>query len=201
MDITYFLLASVLLTLAPGPDNIYLMTKSLSDGAKNGIVLAFGLVSGIIFHTTLVILGVATLIQQSPTAFVALKICGAAYLLYLAKKALTDKSKVSLKTEVLKTNLVRLYVRGVLMNALNPKVLLFFLAFLPQFVNFDSGSVSLQIARLGLLFALQALVIMSAIAIGAGQLRRLVMKGNVERPFNIAQGIVLIGIAVALLFP
>ena len=79
----YFLVASVLLTIAPGPDIMYLLAKSLADGARSGIALAFGLCTGLIFHTTLVIIGVAAVIQQSPTAFAVLKYAGAAYLLYL----------------------------------------------------------------------------------------------------------------------
>ena len=95
----YFLLASVLLTLAPGPDIMYLLAKSLADGARNGIALAAGLSSGILFHTTLVILGVAALIQGSPVALAALKYLGALYLLYLAFGAFRDKSDLRLPTQ------------------------------------------------------------------------------------------------------
>ena len=125
----YFLTASILLTLAPGPDILYLLTKSLSDGAKSGIILACGLVSGIVFHTTLVMVGVAALIKSSATAMFLLKVFGAAYLLYLAfgafKSAQANK-KISLTRADAKVAAKALYKRGVLMNVLNPKVLLFF---------------------------------------------------------------------------
>ena len=108
----YFLLASVLLTLAPGPDIMYLLAKSLADGARNGIALAAGLSSGILFHTTLVILGVAALIQGSPVALAALKYLGALYLLYLAVGAFRDKSDLKLESAGPSENRLALYRRG-----------------------------------------------------------------------------------------
>ena len=169
----YFLTASILLTLAPGPDILYLLTKSLADGAKSGIILACGLVSGIVFHTTLVMVGVAAFISSSETAMLLLKIFGAAYLLFLAfgafKSARAGK-KLGIRNEELGIKKpLELYKRGVLMNVLNPKVLLFFLAFLPQFVDLASDGSSLQILFLGLVFAAQALIIFSVIAIFAGR--------------------------------
>ena len=172
----YFLTASILLTLAPGPDILYLLTKSLSAGAKSGIILACGLVSGIVFHTTLVMVGVATLIKSSVTALLLLKIFGAAYLLFLAfgafKSARAGK-KISVAKSAEKISAKALYKRGVLMNVLNPKVLLFFLAFLPQFVEVSSSGASLTILFLGVVFAVQALIIFSGVAIFAGRVRNL----------------------------
>ena len=195
----YFLLASVLLTLAPGPDIMYLLAKSLADGARNGVALAVGLSSGILFHTTLVILGVAALIQGSPAALTALKYLGALYLLYLAVGALRDKSDLKLESAGPSENRLALYRRGILMNVLNPKVLLFFLTFLPQFVPADTENVGRQIALLGLLFAVQAFLIFSAVAFCAGRLRRLLFhRKGIGRILNITQGVVLLFIAVLL---
>ena len=199
--LSYFLLTSALLTLAPGPDVMYLLAKSLSDGAKSGIALAGGLSSGVVFHTGLVIFGVAALIQSSPAALSALKYGGAAYLLYLAWGAFRDKSELRIGSTDAAKNLLSLYRRGVLMNVLNPKVLLFFLAFLPQFVSTEDGSAGKQIALLGFLFAVQAFLIFSAVAVCAGRLRRIILrKKGIGRALNIAQGVVLLGIALLLLF-
>jgi len=199
----YFLTASILLTLAPGPDILYLLTKSLSEGAKSGITLAAGLVSGIIFHTFLVMVGVAAFIQNSPVAFLVLKIFGAAYLIFIAFKsfqAARAGKKISMQRSDAKISFVKLYRRGVLMNVLNPKVLLFFLAFLPQFVNFSASSPSLQIILLGVTFAVQAFLIFSAIAICAGRVRNLILrKKNLGQLFNYVEGIVLAIIALTLL--
>ena len=196
----YFLLASVLLTLAPGPDIMYLLAKSLADGARNGVALAAGLSSGILFHTTLVILGVAALIQSSPVALAALKYLGALYLLYLAFGAFRDKSELRLENAGASENRFALYRRGILMNVLNPKVLLFFLTFLPQFVPADAENVGREIALLGFLFAAQAFLIFSAVALCAGRLRRILFhRKGIGRILNITQGVVLLFIA-ALLF-
>ncbi len=199
----YFLTASILLTLAPGPDILYLLTKSLSEGAKSGITLAAGLVSGIIFHTFLVMVGVAAFIQNSPVAFTVLKLFGAAYLIFIAFKsfqAARAGKKISMQRSDAKISFVKLYRRGVLMNVLNPKVLLFFLAFLPQFVNFSASSPSLQIILLGVTFAVQAFLIFSAIAIYAGRVRNLILrKKNLGQLFNYVEGIVLAIIALTLL--
>ena len=198
----YFLTASILLTLAPGPDILYLLTKSLADGAKSGITLAAGLVSGIVFHTFLVMIGVAALVQSSTVAFTVLKIFGAAYLFFLAFKSFTAAragKKISMQKSDARISFGKLYRRGVLMNVLNPKVLLFFLAFLPQFVNF-SASPSLQIIFLGVTFALQAFIIFSAVAICAGKVRNLILrKKNLGQIFNYVEAFVLALIALTLL--
>ena len=198
----YFLTASILLTLAPGPDNLYLLTKSLSDGAKSGVILASGLASGIIFHTFLVMIGVAAFIQNSATAFIILKIFGATYLIFLAFKSFQSAragKKISMKKSDAKISFINLYRRGILMNVLNPKVLLFFLAFLPQFVNF-SVSPSLQIILLGVTFAVQAFLIFAAIAICAGKVRNLILrKKNLGQIFNYVEALVLFIIALTLL--
>ena len=200
----YFLTASILLTLAPGPDILYLLTKSLSDGAKAGIILACGLVSGIVFHTTLVMVGVAALIKSSATAMLLLKIFGAAYLLFLAFgafKSARAKKQLEMSNEKLAIKKpLALYKRGVLMNVLNPKVLLFFLAFLPQFVNLSQGNASLQILFLGFVFAAQALIIFSVVAICAGRVRNLILhKKNIGRVLNFVEAAVLALIAVGLI--
>ena len=200
----YFLTASILLTLAPGPDILYLLTKSLSSGAKCGIILAAGLVSGIIFHTLLVMLGVAAVIQTSPTAQIILKIFGAGYLLFLsfnAFKAARRGAEISLQKNDAQTKFFELYRRGVLMNVLNPKVLLFFLAFLPQFVNLKSDSATLQIIFLGVTFAIQAFVIFSSIAIFAGRVRKIILqKKNLGTILAYVESAVLFFIAVSLIF-
>ena len=200
----YFLAASILLTIAPGPDILYLLTKSLASGAKCGIILAAGLVSGIVFHTFLVMVGVAAIIQNSQLAMLALKIFGAGYLLFLAFKsfeAAKNGAQISMKKSDSENSFAAIYRRGVLMNVLNPKVLLFFLAFLPQFVNLSSDSASLQIIFLGVTFAIQAFVIFSAIAIGAGKVRKLILqKKNLGQILNFVEAAVLAVIAVTLLF-
>lgn len=165
-----FSLASILLALAPGPDNIFVLTQSMVKGSKAGVIITLGLCSGLIFHTSAVALGVAVIFQTSAVAFNLLKFAGALYLLYLAYMAFKDASKTKLDTNQPTLRPSALYKRGVFMNITNPKVSIFFLAFLPQFTNAANGHVTLQIFSLGAIFMLWAFVVFSLIALLAGKI-------------------------------
>jgi len=163
-QVFYFVIASAALTLLPGPDIIFVTIQSISQGKWAGISTAFGLCTGLIFHTTAAAIGISAIIYNSALAFTIVKYLGALYLLYLAVTALSDKSTLAFES-VAKSGNRALYKKGIFMNLLNPKVSLFFLAFLPQFVNTSSGSVSIQMLILGLVFMLQAILIFSAVAV------------------------------------
>ena len=202
-----FLGAAILLTLAPGPDNMYILTKSLSAGPRQGVTLAMGLASGPLWHTLLVMVGVAAFIQSSPAAFMVLKYCGAAYLLYLSYGAFRSKgSSIKAGDVVDKSESFALYKRGFkrgfLMNASNPKVLLFFLAILPQFVQPNGFlSPSLQIGLLGLTFSIQAAILFSIAAICAGQLKdTLIRHESFPLIMSRVEGTLLLLIAIGLMF-
>lgn len=199
-DFISFLTASVLLTLAPGPDILYLLAKSLSSGTRSGITLAAGLCSGLIFHTSLVMFGVAALIRQSPSAFSVLKYIGIIYLSYLAWKSFKTHTQPQADADHDTLSHWPLYRRGLFMNITNPKVLFFFLAFLPQFVSFGTHvSPSAQIGLMGAAFAVQAFLIFSAVALSAGRARRhLIHHPGFQRAMDIIQGCVLMIIACAL---
>ena len=125
-----FLTASILLTLSPGPDIIYVLMQSICNGKKDGIITALGLVTGIIIHTSLVAFGISAIIKESETIFLIIKIAGAAYLLFLAYKIYKSDPEVSLDQEkVSSKSFFSLYKTGFIMNVLNPKVTIFFLAF------------------------------------------------------------------------
>jgi threonine/homoserine/homoserine lactone efflux protein len=164
-----FIAASSLLSLAPGPDNIFVLTQSALYGRRAGILITLGLCTGLIFHTTAVALGVAAIFMVSATAFTALKLVGAAYLIYLAWGAFRASAQ-SLDNGPNTTcpEALALYRRGIIMNITNPKVAIFFLAFLPQFADESAGNLSGQLLLLGLVFILAALVIFSIIASLAG---------------------------------
>lgn len=202
-----FLGAAILLTLAPGPDNMYILTKSLSAGPRQGVTLAMGLATGPLWHTLLVMVGVAAFIQSSPAAFMVLKYCGAAYLLYLSYGALRSKgASIKAGDVVDKSESFALYKRGFkrgfLMNASNPKVLLFFLAILPQFVQPNGFlSPSLQIGLLGLTFSIQAAILFSIAAICAGQLKdTLIRHESFPLIMSRVEGTLLLLIAIGLMF-
>ncbi|MCP2040654.1 threonine/homoserine/homoserine lactone efflux protein [Neisseria sp. HSC-16F19] len=165
-----FVLASAALTLSPGPDNIFVLTQSAMHGRRTGILITLGLCSGLLVHIAAVALGVAALLRTSPWAFTVLKICGAAYLLYLAWGAFRAGNSRIGEAASVPAGAAALYFRGVFMNITNPKVAIFFLAFLPQFTDPARGSVPLQIVVLGLIFMLIALVIFSLVALAAARL-------------------------------
>ncbi len=197
--ILLFITASSLLALAPGPDNIFVLTQSMSKGAKDGILITLGLCSGLVFHTTAVALGIAAVFQTSITAFNILKFIGATYLLYLAYLSFKSNSKTKLDTKQSSLSYFKLYKRGVIMNITNPKVSIFFLAFLPQFTNPQSGNITIQIFILGAIFMLCALVVFSSIALVAGKLGNWFNRSkNAENILNKIAGTVFAGLAIKL---
>jgi len=197
--ILLFITASSLLALAPGPDNLFVLTQSMSKGVKDGILITLGLCSGLVFHTTAVAFGVAAIFQTSITAFNILKFIGAGYLLYLAYLSFKSNSKTKLDTKNNSLSAMKLYKRGVIMNITNPKVSIFFLAFLPQFTNPNLGSVTIQIFILGAIFMLCALVVFSLIALVAGKLGNWFNKSeNAENILNKIAGTVFAGLAIKL---
>lgn len=159
-----FFSASVLLALVPGPDNLFVLTQSILQGKKAGFMIILGLCTGLLFHTFMVVIGVSVIFQTSIIAFTTLKIIGAIYLLYLAWQLFkSSNSKINLK-ETNSIDYKKLYLKGIFMNITNPKVSLFFLAFLPQFTNINSGNLSLQMLVLGILFIFSAILIFGLIA-------------------------------------
>ena len=165
----YFLGASVALTLAPGPDNIFVLTQGIARGRKAAMVTALGMCSGISIHTTAAAFGISALFYSSAVAFNAVKFAGVAYLLYLAYKTLKERSSVSLANPDDRSTLA-LFKRGFIMNVLNPKVAMFFLAFLPQFVSPSARHFPLQMLILGLIFMVQAVVIFCLIGYFSGSI-------------------------------
>jgi threonine/homoserine/homoserine lactone efflux protein len=167
--ITFFT-ASTLLALAPGPDNIFVLTQSALRGKIAGIMVMLGLCTGLIVHTGAVVLGVAVIFQTSAVAFSILKYIGAGYLLYLAWQAFhASAEKIQIKNNG-RIDHGKLYFRGIIMNITNPKVSIFFLAFLPQFANPSRGPVSLQLMLLGCLFIISTILVFGSIALLSGTL-------------------------------
>ncbi len=168
--ITAFCATALLLALAPGPDNIFVLTQSALYGAKAGIYTTLGLMTGIVGHTLAVSLGVAVIFQTSPMAFLAVKIVGAGYLVYLAWLCIQSSVCTADLGKQQFLGYFALYKRGIIMNITNPKVTIFFLALLPQFVNPAHGAVSVQIMLLGALFIASAFIVFAAVAVLGGQL-------------------------------
>lgn len=197
---TTFTLASALLSLAPGPDNIFVLTQSALYGRRAGILITLGLCTGLIVHTTAVAVGVAAIFAVSATAFILLKLVGAGYLLYLAWCAFRASAS-NLENSPASTlpNATALYRRGIIMNIANPKVAIFFLAFLPQFADPAAGNMPGQLFLLGGIFIVVALVIFVAIAAMAGFIADW-LKGSprAQLTLNRLAGLVFTGLALRL---
>jgi len=176
LSLLYFLGASILLSFAPGPDNTFVIAQGLSRGRKAAVVTALGMCSGVSVHTTAAALGVSALLYSSTYAFAVLKYAGAAYLLFLAYKALREHGAY-LKLDGAESPRAHvLFRRGFIMNALNPKVALFFLAFLPQFVTPGGYSIPIQMMVLGLIFMLQATAIFTGIGLLSGSVGNVILQ-------------------------
>lgn len=196
--ITFFF-AATLLALAPGPDNLFVLSQSLLRGPLAGVVITLGLCTGLVFHTLAVALGVAALVQASATAFTALKLIGAGYLLYLAWQAFRAAGTANVANAASRLTLAQLYRRGIVMNITNPKVSIFFLAFLPQFADPARGSLTAQLSILGGLFMLSALLVFSAVSGLAGGLgRRFAASATAQRVLNRLAGTLFVLLALRL---
>jgi threonine/homoserine/homoserine lactone efflux protein len=167
-----FLAAAILVTLAPGPDNLMVLGLGMARGRKPGMAFGLGCALGCLNHTLLAALGVSALIAASPKAFTALKIAGGLYLIWLGMQAIRNAQSASaLQTSlVLPESAPRLFVKGLIANAINPKVILFFLAFLPQFMDSQRGHAGWQMAQLGMVFTIETVIIFGAIGWFAGSL-------------------------------
>ena len=195
-----FVTASVVLSLVPGPDNLFVMSHSALKGWRIGFYTTLGLCTGLIGHTVLVAIGVSVIFRTSAIAFNGLKIVGACYLLYLAWLSVQNKELNLGGTDRDSTNR-SYYFTGVIMNLTNPKVALFFLVFLPQFVNTSNDNVTIQIFLLGLLFILSALCVFTSIAYLASFLEDILKKSKtVNKNLNILAALVYFALAINLFF-
>ncbi len=181
MDMTnlqLFFFATLLVVIAPGPGMLFVISRSLAGGRKAGIVSALGTSTGIAVHILLAGFGLSLIIFATETGFKIMKWIGGIYLIFLAWKAFTHRQGLTLESSKADISHASIFWQGLLVNALNPKVALFFIAFIPQFVNPNSGSVSVQMMVLGTIFMILTVIIFTAYGISAAIIRRWV----IERP-------------------
>lgn len=197
--LSLFFVASVALALAPGPDNIFVLTQSALHGSRAGLWVTLGLCTGLLVHTAAVAIGVAALFQTSLVAFTVLKTAGAVYLFYLAWQAFRAGA-THLKTKAgVDVDWRRLYARGIVMNVTNPKVAIFFLAFLPQFADPSRGAIRLQMLGFGGLFILATVLVFGLVAMTAGYLGHWLKRSpRVQRVMNKLAGTVFACLALRL---
>jgi len=198
-DIPIFLLSAILLTLAPGPDNLQVLIRGMTQGRIAALVATCGFVSGIVVHTSFAVFGVALIIRSTPVLFALLKYAGVAYLLYLGYKTLRHPNFLLPPDNGCKTALGKIFRQCFLGNVLNPKVSLFFLSFLPQFLNVQAGQLEIQMLILGAIFMVQAFVIFAAIGWFSASLGVWLRKSErFGRWLNTAAGLTFVGIGLKL---
>jgi threonine/homoserine/homoserine lactone efflux protein len=167
-----FLLAAGLITLSPGPDNLMVLSFGISKGRREGVAFGLGCAVGCLSHTALAVLGVSALLVASPVAFTVLKWVGGGYLVWLGWQAWRHAGAVTVQANAAPHNpsIKQLFFKGMMANAVNPKVVIFFLSFLPQFVDVQAGAAAWQLGQLGVLFTLQAMLIFGSLGWFAGHI-------------------------------
>lgn len=195
-----FIIATLALAISPGPDNIYVLTQSLVNGTKSGIATTAGLISGCIVHTTLLAFGISVIITSSEEIFYAIKVLGACYLLYLAYQVYRHSADILLTDNAPKKSYWQLFKTGVVMNLLNPKVMIFFLAFFPGFLWDKEGNTVVQFYILGITFMILSFIIFGIISLFAGRISKWVENTKGISVFlKWLQIVVFVGIAVYII--
>lgn len=197
-----FLSVSILVNLSPGPDMLYTAARSLSQGTKAGILSAMGIFAGCFFHISAAIFGLSKIIEESVLLFSIIKYAGAAYLIHLGLRSLLRKKVIADKIETLPAMSFRkIFFQAMLTNVLNPKVAIFFLSFLPQFIDPKSAFLKEQIGFLGLWFAVQGTLVLIIVASLTGIFRKMLQHNkNFWTWQERITGIILVGLGIKMLF-
>ena len=192
-EILLFLISSLALTLMPGPDILFVINQSLED-KKSGLLVALGLCSGLIVHTLVLALGLSAIIEQNDNVIIFFKYFGSFYLFYLAFQ---EFKKDRISTERQKENF---YLRGVYMNLINPKVLIFFLAYFPNFLFSDTISIPYQFIILGAIFILQALIVFSTVSLVSNRLTSILKVDAKNKKIVYLKSFIFVLIGLSILF-
>lgn len=196
-----FFTVSLLINIAPGPDMLYTAARSLSQGTKAGILSALGIFCGCFVHIAAAVFGLSKIIEESVLLFSIIKYAGAAYLIYLGIRSLLSKKIDNEMDQLVGMSHRKIFLQGVITNVLNPKVAIFFLSFLPQFIDPASPYLQGQIAFLGLWFAAQGTLVLITVALLAGGFRKMLTHNKTF--WNWQQkvtGLILIGLGIRIVF-
>ena len=196
-----FLAAAMLITVSPGPDNLMVLGVGIARGRASGVAFGLGCGFGCLSHTLLATLGVSALIAASPLAFALLKVGGGLYLVWLGVQALRSRGGVTMgNAQGVDESSLRLFAKGLLANAINPKVVLFFLSFLPQFVSADRGHVGWQTLQLGLVFTAQAALLFALLGYFSGAVGSWLQRhGRAGLWLDRLAGTIFVGLGVRLI--
>ncbi len=196
-----FLIAGIILNLTPGSDTMYILTRSIAQGKKAGYYSVYGIVTGGLIHTMFASFGLSIILAKSALAFSIVKYCGVTYLIYLGIKMVKDKSNsFESNKNIEKLDLKKIYKQGVLTNILNPKVALFFLAFLPQFINVDYAQGAIPFLLLGLTFMTTGTIWCLFLAYSSSLITETLRKNDkIGKTMQKLSGLIFIGLGLKLL--
>jgi threonine/homoserine/homoserine lactone efflux protein len=198
-NIVLFMVSALALNLSPGPSILYILSRSIGQGREAGLLSVFGLATATLIHAVAMALGLSTLFLYSPLAFAVVKYLGAAYLIYLGIGALLSRGTLQPVAAAAPLSRGAIYRQGVVTDLLNPKVALFFIAFLPQFVDPAVGSPTMQILFFGLLFHITGVPVNLMVALAGGRLAKLLARRpGWARVQNWITGTVLVGLGLRL---
>lgn len=196
-----FITMSWILIITPGPDIIYVVTRGISLGRRAGMYSAFGVTLGLLVHTSFAALGLSVILKTSGMAFQIIKYLGAGYLIYLGARAIIERNKFTINTNNNNINRSKIFIQGLFSNVFNPKVALFFLAFLPQFVESGSSGSALSMVVLGLMFTVFGFIFLCMVGYFSGYIgTQLLKKPNITRYLQHISGIVMIMLGLRLAF-
>ena len=199
-NIVLFVVAGLTLNITPGPDMMFVITRSISEGSPSGVISSLGIAAGSIFHTLAVAFGLSALLMAVPAAYEIIKYTGAAYLLYLGIKMIVSKQSLQIENDAKPIKMHSVFLQAMLTNIFNPKVALFFLAFLPQFVN-SGADITMQILFLGILFNFNGTIVNILVALTAGKMGKVIKtKLSNSRVFKWITASVFIGLGIRLAF-
>lgn len=199
-DLGVYVVASLALILTPGQDMIYVVTRSMAQGRAAGVLSAAGVCTGILVHTAIVALGIGALLQTSEALFIVLKLAGAAYLVYLGLRLLLQHDALALRdASAARMPAAQLFAQGVLSNVTNPKIVVFFLAFLPQFVSASDPHPTRHLVFLGVLYAAMGFAVKASVGIAAGSLSERLLRSNAAIAWmNRVSGTILVALGLRL---
>ncbi len=200
-ELSAFILVVFGLFLIPGPAVLFLITRSAHEGNKTGIIAGLGIATGDFIHVLLAAVGFSAILMTSTAAFNIVKIVGAAYLLYMGIRALLAKASSIKMPDVVQESLLKVYRHGILVEALNPKTALFFLALFPQFVNAESGTIVTQFLILGVIFVVLTVIYTTILAVFTGTIGQLIKRGTGKNRWGQkVLGLLYIGLGLQVLF-
>lgn len=194
-----FLLSGFLLNVTPGTDTLYILSRTVAQGKRAGLLSVLGIVSGVFIHTLFAAFGLSVILMQSALAFSIVKWLGAGYLIYIGIKSLRSRSRPMELNQAERTSGTRIYLQGLLTNVLNPKVALFFLAFLPQFIDPETTAGVLPFILLGFTFIVTGTLWNFVLVWGSSLLTRKLRSGSISKYLNKISGAVFIALGIKLL--